>query len=58
MTMDRKIIEMKNDKAGTGWAEYEPRPQRHYADRVIRQLRADEKVNNYGYVYRMRTING
>uniref|UniRef100_A0A6M3LWT8 Uncharacterized protein n=1 Tax=viral metagenome TaxID=1070528 RepID=A0A6M3LWT8_9ZZZZ len=52
----KKIIEMKNLNAGNDWAEYEPRP--HDADRVIRKLRADEKVNNHGYVYRIRTING
>jgi len=56
--MGRKIIEIKNEKVGLDWREYDPRPQRHEADRVIRKLRADEKVNNYGYVYRVRTING
>jgi len=54
----RKIIEMKNIKAGTEWAEYEPRPQRHDINRVVRRLRADEKINKHGYVYRVRTING
>lgn len=56
----RKIIEMKNDKIGLDWTEVEPRPQRYddYVDRRLAELRANEKVNNQGYIYRIRKING
>jgi len=55
----RKIIEMKNEKTGLNWTEVEPRPQRYddYVSRKLAQLRADEKVNNHGFVYRIRKIN-
>ena len=56
----RKIIEVKNDKTGLDWMEYEPRPQRDKESVInkLRRLVADEKVNQYGFVYRIRSING
>ena len=56
----RKIIEMKNESVGLKWIEVEPRPQRDidHVRRAIRRLRADEKINKHGYIYRIRTING
>ncbi len=55
----RKIIEMKNDKIGLKWIEFEPRPQRmnSYVASLLKKLRKDEIINNYGYVYRVRKIN-
>jgi len=56
----RKIIETKNERIDLTWTEVEPRPQRDidHVRRTIRRLRADEKINNRGYIYRIRTING
>ena len=56
----RKIIEVKNDKIGLDWMEYEPRPQRDKESVInkLRRLVADEKINRQGFIYRIRSING
>ena len=56
----RRIIEVKNDRIGLDWMEQEPRPQRFdgYIKTELKRLRADEKINNYGYEYRIKKING
>jgi len=56
----RQIVEVKNDRTGLDWKEDEPRPQRDKESVInkLRRLVADEKVNQYGFVYRIRSING
>ena len=51
----KKIIEFKNLKTGSEWAEDEPRY--HDAVKAIRRLRQDEKINQCGILYRIRSVN-
>jgi hypothetical protein len=55
--MKIRIIEVKNDRTGLSWAEYDPRPNWTVIDKTIRRLRADERINNFGFEYRIKTIN-